>query len=138
MLNNFNIYTEGNKDQTLVKDDMKVYHGTSKYNWENKYPDNSTLFLTSNHEDAAKCAYEVAADDEYSGLRQIPMVVSIDIENLLAKDLEFDIGSMQDIVRSESSSWEESLRHSDSFTVFGNIEDLKPLFQIEKIGIKKS
>jgi len=127
---------------------MKIYHGTSKYNWENKYADNSTLFLTSNQEDAANYAYEAAADNEYSKLRPLPIIVSIDIENLLDKDLEFDPddscvrsvsdGGPKEPLNVKSLSWEDSIRYCGSFSIFGNIEALKPLFKIEKIGIKKS
>ncbi len=72
----------------------------------------------------------------------------MNVDSLLDKDLEFDIdrswtrsptnGGSSEVTDLKLLSWEDTLRQCGSFTIVGDIEVLKSLFEIEKIGFKKS
>lgn len=112
---------------------VTLYHGTSITSWEHTRDNNSLLYLSNDRKDAMNYAYETAANDEAKGIKPEPILCVIDLntlENINNIDFQPDWGGYN---VNNSTSWRETFEKFGSFSIWGKIDNIKPLFKITKI-----
>jgi hypothetical protein len=119
--------------KTFEQYNIKVYHGTSIESWSKKHKGDTDFYLITDKNDAKEYAYEEAARYELKGKDPHPILVSISLNELLKiKNVKFlpDWGVLK---YDEKTPWQTSMKEVGSFVIHGNIDVLKPLFNIEKL-----
>lgn len=111
------------------------YHGSSVNFWNENYKGYSHLYLVNDENEAKNYAYETSSYDESNDINPEPIICSISFKTLSnIKELEFqpDWGAYE---VNDETVWQETLEKYGSFCVFGDIEKIKPLFEIIKVPV---
>jgi hypothetical protein len=114
---------------------ITLYHGTTAYSWADDPDNESVLYVSNSLSDAKLYAYELSEADEEAGIELKPIYLSIQLDQLLiaVDKMCLDLGSDDAGEGSADMTWEESLNAFGSFTIGGDLRELKKLFHCTEL-----
>lgn len=113
---------------------MLVFHGTSRWSWEKTENSETNLYVSISREDAESYAERAAEYDCEDGLTYQPILVFLELDRLPSHfELLPDEATVQSFGLPEPATWQDTMRASGSFVIYGHIDSLKAHATIENL-----